>query len=192
MIQNIIEIINETLKTNAFNEIRFSGAKFFGLSSLYSIENEESPFVVDDYGQAIYCGYDDIAPLIIYHRTISSQNNIDRTKAVINDKLISRQYTMSLFVTAQRDRIKLTAEDLDLLIASAWQSSLPHQKLIDFNLRGCNLIYVSTNYNTTALLQREYTGKNILNEPSLILIELRYMVEITYNNGCLEILCCNN
>ena len=89
MIQNIIEIINETLKTNAFNDIRFSGAKYFGLSSLYSIENEVSPFVVDDYGQAIYCGYDDIAPLIIYHRTISSQNNIDRTKAVINDKLIS-------------------------------------------------------------------------------------------------------
>ena len=192
MIQNIAEIINETLKTNAFNDIRFSGAKYFGLSSLYSIENEVSPFVVDDYGQAIYCGYDDIAPLIIYHRTISSQNNIDRTKAVINDKLISRQYTMSCIVTARRSKIQLRAEDIDLLIASAWQNALPHQKLIDFNLRGCNLNYVSTNYNTVALLQREYTGKNILNEPDLIIFELRYLVELTFNTGCLEILCCTN
>lgn len=192
MIQNIAEIINETLKTNAFNDIRFAGAKYFGLSSLYSIENEVSPFVVDDYGQAIYCGFDDIAPLIIYHRTISSQNILQRAKAVINDKLISQQFTISLIVTAHRNKIKLIAEEIDMLIASAWQSSLPHQKLIDFNLRGCNLIYVSTNYNTTALLQREYTGKNIINEPNLILFELRYNVELTYNSGCLEILCCNN
>lgn len=192
MIQNIAEIINETLKTNAFNDIRFAGAKYFGLSSLYSIENEVSPFVVDDYGQAIYCGFDDIAPLIIYHRTISSQNILPRAKAVINDKLISQQFTISLIVTAHRNKIKLIAEEIDMLIASAWQSSLPHQKLIDFNLRGCNLNYVSTNYNTSALLQREYTGKNIINEPNLILIELRYNVELTYNSGCLEILCCNN
>lgn len=192
MIQNIIEIINETLKTNAFNDIRFSGAKYFGLSSLYSIENEVSPFVVDDYGQAIYCGYDNTTPLIIYHRTISAQNNLDRTKAVVNDKLLSRQYTMNLIVTAQREKIQLTAEDVDLLIASAWKSNFTQQQLIDFNLRGCNLNYVSTNYSTSALLQREYTGKNIINEPSLILFEIRYTVELTFNNGCLEILCCNN
>ena len=192
MIQRIIGTINELLKAKAFSDIRFAGSKYYGLSSLYAIENETAPYVVDDHGQAIYCGYDDIAPLIIYHRTISSQNNIDRTKSVLNDKLISRQYMMSLFITAQRDRIKLTAEDLDLLIASAWSNNLPHQTLTDFNLRGCNLNYVSTNYNTTALLQREYTGKNIINEPNLILIELRYNVELTYNSGCLEILCCNN
>lgn len=192
MIQNIVEIINESLKANAFADMRFAGAKYFGLSSLYAIENEVSPFVVDDYGQANYCGYDNTTPLIIYHRTISAQNNLDRTKAVVNDKLLSRQYTMNLIVTAQREKIQLTAEDVDLLIASAWKSNITQQQLIDFNLRGCNLNYVSTNYSTSALLQREYTGKNIINEPSLILFEIRYMVEITYNNGCLEILCCNN
>ena len=46
MIQNIAEIINETLKTNAFNDIRLAGSKYFGLTSLYAIENEVSPLVI--------------------------------------------------------------------------------------------------------------------------------------------------
>lgn len=185
----IIQYTNDELKKNAFSDQRFNGSKFHGLSVLIKRKNVTEPCIFTQNGGAEYCGKDDRAPLVIYHRSIGAAYKTDSTKGFGDEVLQIRAVKVSLILTALRKKIRMSAEELEMHVSKFLPEGIPKLMISEFGIKRCSIYKIACDYNTPALHQREYSQP--YSDPDLIIIELQYGIECAYENKCINTLCCD-
>lgn len=193
-LRKIIDLINKSIADNALADQRFASKKINGIAITYESDGGQgfgpyhSPGVLDE---ANWVGFDDVHSVQIYHKNNGANGRIDPNKQTGNENnIITKTYNMSMIVMAIINRVQLSAEELDNLILSGIPSVLDNQTLKDFNLKGCSINYVATNYNARDIIMREYKGQNITVSTERIVFELKYTVECTFDKTCIQLICC--
>jgi hypothetical protein len=181
-----ISFINEELKTKAFKDKQFTGSKYAGLSTLVERKNVFQPCIIGGT-DAVYCGKDDRNPITIYHRYIGSGYKYG--EGFGDKKREIRAQKIGMLVTYNRKKIKLSPDDIEAHIGKYFPTSVSSSLLTEFGISKCIIYKIACDHNTSALHAREYKTPNT--DPGLIILELQYGIECTYDNTCINTLCCD-
>lgn len=182
----IVDIINASVKA-ALADKRFSGSEYAGITQI--IQNGDGgnmPCTVDNNGECTWIDVDDTKPVQVYHRMNGSSFSLDDKEQFGNNLIRNQVSSMSLFVVAQRNKIKLPVEDLLTLVTSGMPTGVPDRKSL--NLNSCKITVQSADVNAQGILKREQPNKIL--DPQVIMFELKYQIECSYGKDCINTLCC--
>ena len=187
MVEGIVQVINDSLRTKTLTDPRFKKPSLKGIAVSLPKDGGNIPCVCDNNGGGDYVGFADVHSIQLYHKNNGSKTSFDnKDQAGPTNKYYTEKYDMSMMVMGSRKVLKLCAEQLALLI----NTGFPSINKEDFKLKSCSVKPVATNYNTALILQQEYKGQNISFEPDMILFEIKYTIECTFNKDCIKTICC--
>lgn len=187
---SIVKIINDSLKTKSFSDKRFQKVAAFGISkSLPYKKNDVFEFIpteIDDNGEAKVLFPDDKNPIQFYHKVNSIAYSLQKEQHGNGNDSIVRVAQMSLVVFAQRNKIKLSEEVLDLYIAKGLPSKLTVVQKQELKLNDCTITQVTTDFNSVQLFAREYNTKQYYLKPEHLFFEVKYQIECKLNKSCIN------
>lgn len=181
MISRIIEHIN-----GGFKGI-IQGEQYYGLAQtvmrIQGTEREGLPGIVGSNGEVRYVGFDDVHPIIVYHKL----NNV-ATARVANgkgDKLGDMQYIyqLAMYVYWDRKKIGLQPDELMMLL----QGRYPNAIQSEMDIKSITMRLTGMNANTSQLITQEYQGSAFIPAPEKSFMQINYSVDIIFNPACLPV-----
>jgi len=195
----IVSYINQTLNQKLLNDDCFSNKKVIGLAQSLPKNSGERiqllPSYVDHDGEAQYVGPEDDYDLIIYHRI----NNITIGKA-LNQRafgdtrhLDAHVAKIALLVFGRRDRIKLTNDELAILLQAAMPEAATKEILKELQFQAANINLTDIILNDLQVFQEEFQNVTYFLKPEQFLFKINYTIESAFLKECFEKNCnCNN
>lgn len=181
LLNDVIQVLNGLIQP-AF--AKFTGTKWLGLAQTITRDGQGMPGVIDDFGEIKYIGVDDVAPIIIYHK---SNNLVTSLKQGVGtgfgDNTGFNVYTFQNQLIAFIDRKKtgITADEFILLL----QANLP-DKIKKSPYRQLMVRLQNANISTAQVFTLEYPGAVNKLKPEQQLILINYQIEATFDKACLE------
>ncbi len=185
----IVELINGTL-SGAMTDIRFSGAKFYGLTEVYPKDKERLPAEIGKNGELKFVSIDDTFPVIIYHRCISTNVIQDKPNQFGDRRDEKETSNMSLFVFAQSEKVKMNGSELKRFVGDLMPQIIDKVSCIELGIKS-GLVYVNgCNFNGLENFKKEFKVTRQF-DPQFLFIEIKYSIETRYTNICVKTFCCN-
>jgi hypothetical protein len=180
-LNSFIDVINEPLKTFV------SGVKVYGIAEPIARKRgsviEVLPGVIDNNGEIVYVGPDDLESVIIYHKA-----NALGTKVATGIKSYGNEpppfvnaYSMSMIVYLDRGKIKMRPEELFLFI----QANMPYEIKQEPYLKILTLINTVI-LNTQTVYDNEFKGFENPLPANHSLMQINYTIESTFRVKCFE------
>jgi len=196
-IASLVKYLNDYWSENALVDARFKGASLLGIAVQtprkydgdvsdvqLSITGDEGEVIVDSVA------YDSVNPLMIYHRIMGSTYLLNQRDSGFGGNIsYTRKLDMSAMVYIDKSRIKLAAEDMDLLLHIKFPQQIAGASLPD-GFATCHFTPIGTEFNQVYLLDRELKIKDYSMGPEVVLFELKYSIECSYQLDCIKVLCC--
>lgn len=177
MLSEVINTINVALAASFGG---YPGVKVFGLTQSLLRGKDQLPAAVDLSGEAVYVGIDDVAPLIIYHKTLSaSQNSAKAAYGDVQSYLVN-QFNNAAIVYWDRKRVRLLPDEVWQYVQCALPNAiqLPQYRLI-------RIIFQSVILNAQQIYSTEYKVLKPL-DPGKSLIQVNYQIEGTFDRRCFQ------
>jgi hypothetical protein len=185
-LKEIIKKVNDSLKTNAINDIRFADARIEGIARsvgrLVDNKVEVFPVVLSDSFELNDISIDDTYPLIVYHKLL---NNAYQQKD--NDRNYICKTDVKMVVYGKINKLNLTSEQLEAVIAMNFPT------ILDKDGTAVDSIFIRLN-------SSEMDGQKVFNEEysnidyrlceNDILLSFRYSIETNFRKGCFNICEC--
>lgn len=184
----IVGVINAAIKS-VLTDARFNGAQYGGITTLLNKEENPMPCEIDNDGRCNWISIDNSKPIQLYHRNNGGQFSIDPTKQFGDGGTRKQNTSMSLFVIANRTKIKMPVEDILVIIASGFPSQPTKEKRHELTIQDCNISIQSFDLNTLAIFKREQSNQKTF-DPQIIMFELKYLIECGFSNSCINTICC--
>ena len=181
---DIVTYINNQLKT-VFSAKRFQAGKLSGIAELITDEEEETkPGIVDNYGDVVYCGIDDTNPFQVYHRVIQPEAEWDFENDFGKLRNVKETTNMLMVVIGDRNRLKLTAEDIKTGIVAALPLELPVSELNSLGLKTANIIPGTFNWDKAEVYRYEYNIEETALKTNTIMFSFSYQIETVIDQSC--------
>jgi hypothetical protein len=185
---NIVQYINDTLKTEQFGASKFSKGTFNGIAELVksSETGETKPATIANNGECTYIGINDAHPFQIYHRTLSA--SFELVDSDFGDFKVRRQTdNMTMVIIADRERTEVTKEQIISAVSIGFPLELPATNKSALSLLQCNMTPETflTDYND--VWSREFSITQSLLKPQTIMVALDYSITTDVVESCIEI-----
>jgi len=157
-------------------QVRKHSLRLFGLAQPILISDENSdensviPAVVDNGGECRYVFSDDDYSAGCYHRIIGK--TYGKTKGYGDCDFDVEVYEIMLVCWGFREQLKMSAYDFEKNVIIP---SMPN-----------GVILVSSNFDTSSVIQGEFRRINYLNKPEEFIFSTRYKVQLKFNRKCLN------
>ncbi len=190
LVGKIAQAINDHLKQSAFKEEQFASVLLNGVCE--PVEKTDSdgssiaPAIVNRDGEALTIFYDDTRTLSIFHKILNVTNEPGRSTG--RTQLVKRTIQCSMILVANRENIRLTQEELDLLILSKFPSALPDIRKA-LTLKSLIIQVSSSDYNSRAIFQREWVGYEKPMSTGFYLLEVKYTIGCEMDQSCINQCC---
>jgi hypothetical protein len=196
MIHAIVEYINLQLRARALEDARFANAVLHPVASPQQRGSGANMDQVPAYfinGATEYITPNDLHPVTLWHSNLGITYPPSPLTSMGGNLDFVRTFSMAMLVIANRDRIKIAAEDLELLLIEALPATMPKADLPSLKVKILNIRHQVSSFKTAELYQREFRSPKNLLKPQHVMLEVRYQIEATYTKGCLTIECfCNS
>lgn len=194
MLDNIVTSINESLKAGPFKDDRFDGSRFCGLTDQVSKELEDDkretyPIEINADGEGTPIYIDDVNCLTIYHKLLSTIVGTPQKARYGRGEYIDLTRTMSAVVIANRERLKVSQDDLNLFLIGGMPKSISAELKTKLALKSCNINVLSSDLDAPKIFAREYPTIGKPYSPELMLIEFRYSIGCTFDTRCINYCC---
>ena len=181
MINEIIEELNK-----GFNGI-VSDQKVFGITQSVYRESSDGidfmPGIVNNNGEVIYAGIDDINSLLIYHKTFSSSLSYKNNNGFGDTRQNEDSISFGLIICWDLRKIFIQNADMLLLI----RSRMPQMIKGIPNIKYANIIPQGSILNTKQIFESEYSfDKDYLLPLYINFIQINYSIQFGYNPECIE------
>lgn len=183
MITGVIGAIN--LKLRKLFE-KYPDAKIYGLTQsvirITGSEEELLPCVVDESGESVYVGIDDLDPFILYHKNNSVNTRLIAGTAFGDEDFdIVNTFNNSLIVYMDRKKTKMMPDE----VAFALQANFPNSatfKNRDFKL--IRIPFQGVILNSIQVYLAEYGQAAKALDPSKSMLAINYQIEVTFARKC--------
>lgn len=191
-IENIIDTINTELKATSFVDVRFAGAKYYGISEQTYSEGNRYPSIQKKDGNIEAIAVDDSLPFTLYHRVDSITHGHDAGNGGYGDKDIQRLATVEAqcICVVNRIKTKLNPNQFASLLVEGLPLRFTSQQAKQLELARVIVEAVSSNLQSRPVYEAEYSNKFQLNA-EVFMLAVRYRIETSYTHGCLNICACD-
>lgn len=188
-LHQIIAQINTDLKGGQFSSKKFQKGRFSGIAELITKMDDEKeqtiPGIVDNDGDVTSLAMDDIYTFELYHRHLSS--TVTEVEEDFGDRTLREETAnMILVVMGDRERLKLTKEDIITGINLGMPVELGQTFLTNNSLVGVNIIQGEFNLDKEDVWTTEFST-DVMVKPQSIIFSLNYQVVTKTWTSCLEI-----
>lgn len=194
LVCDIVKFINDSLKESAFKAPRFSGSEFYGIATQVPRDDAFVMTLLNEKGETVKDNlmyWENGGPIQLYHRLWSSSIAPDLKDDAFGDDTYSLKRTlhMSMVVFATREKVQMSAEDLELFMYLQMPGTLPKAQM-PAGIESCFITPSGSDFNQPQLLNREFKLTNNTLEPKAVLFELKYVIECKASKNCINVLCC--
>ena len=191
-----IDIINAKISEAALADKRFDGSQINGLASLANYKEGDkvltAPVIMDNNYEPKWVGLDDTFPAIIYHRAVgvsySQINNSSQFGRGVNK--LQQTCDMLMIVFGKYERLKLTSEQFEALIAASFPDLVEQELIAPFKLDSMLVTLVGSNLVGAQVYAGEYGGLPVYISAEDILFSVRYRIETQFRKNCFAICDC--
>lgn len=163
---------------------KWAGSRVFGLAQSMirdtSGGQELIPAMVDKEGEGKYIGFDDTAPMTIYHKansiTVTEKANTGYGNARSN---IANTYANSMIVFMDRKVTGLLPDEFLLFVQANLADDIKVDNYKSVNLRIQNIIL-----NSQQVLASEYQNTEYKIPPRFSLFAINYQIESVFDKSC--------
>lgn len=186
----IVQCINDTLKAS-LTDVRFSSAKYYGIAVTHEDDGTKFAACYTLAGEASKITPDDSKSLLIFHKNNGSVTRGSDAEELFGNQneYLTKTTNMSMVVIGQRKALQLSVEDLESLIEACIPYQPSKQFLIDNGLLNVSIYVNSASYNSLEIYNREFQKDKKNNDPRILLCEVKYSIECSYNIACINSIC---
>ncbi len=184
----IVTFINDYLKDKALNKSILQPVQFYNVASQVSQKDQPAtmfPGVINIDGEIEAVQPDDIYNISIYHKVISNTYTAVK-KSYGNENDIQSLTEMQLFVFAQSDKIKMTAESLEPFIVFGLPGSIETDLAADLRIKSCLITPLSSDMDKIRNFKNEFPGFKFFLKPEHIFFSVRYQIKKTFDRDCVD------
>ena len=162
----------------------FTGSQLYGLAKSMVRETgtvrELLPALVDKEGEGRYVGIDDVAPVIIYHKSNSITVSEKPNSGMGNSRALQiYTYNNTMIVFMDRKKINLLPDEFILLLQANISDGLKVPDYKTVLIRFQNIIL-----NTQQVFVSEYQNTTYKIKPNMNLFAINYQIETTFEVKC--------
>jgi hypothetical protein len=195
-IENIVDYINATLKAGSLKDKRFQTGKFLGLTTIVAKRKADKslaiyPGIVNTQGEFTTVEPNDKFPIVVYHKVLSSGYGYEKDNSYGNTSLIKSQTEMSMIVWGDSNKLKLSASRLEAVFLTGFPQRLSEQARKDLGLRMCLFTPLSSDMDQLRVFRGEYQNVDYFLKPQHSFFQIRYRVDMSFDQGCLDACGCN-
>ena len=190
-LHQIVSQINTDLTQagGQFGSKKFQKGRFSGIAELITKVDKDQrqtfPAIVDNSGDTTKLMMDDSYPFELYHRHLSS--TVTETEKDFGDSVLREETAnMMMIVMGDRQRLKLTKEDIITGINLGMPVELGQAFLTANSLVGANIVQSDFNLNREEVWNSEFNIEVGI-KPNSILFSLNYSVVTKTWTTCIEI-----
>lgn len=185
----VIDYIDAQLKATSLSDKRFASGNYFGLMQSMSLaDNNFAPAKPDTNGEMKVAYPNDTNSIITYHR-IGSLTYSNAKPAQFGDakNSVVQSANMIMTVLAFSDQIKLSQSSLEGLIAPGIPSIMSPSPT---DIQSVFLSLQSSRFDSQQIFNEEFKGVKYLLKPTMLLIQIKYLIEMQFKKNCFKICEC--
>ncbi len=190
-LDNIIAYINQEIVANSLSGHIYQEGAYYGIAQNIPRTNVDGreellPVIVSNIDEEIFCGIDDIHPIIIYHKTGSITSAPEAKYNYGRDQnIISETAVMQMIVFGDRARLLITPEALYAAIIAGFPRIIDRTIVSGWNLRMVSIKALAPNFNSRSVFIQEYSGSvDYKLKPNNILFQINYTIATRYDKSC--------
>lgn len=186
---NIVQAINDTIKAS-LTDARFGSAKYSGIAITHEKDGNRFATCYTLDGEGLPINPDDNHALQIYHKnngSITQQSDGEEFGNQTN--YLTKTTAMSMIVIGQRKQLQLSVEDLQSLIEMCIPAKATSAFLSDNGLKSVFINVGQANYDSIGIYNREFQKDKKNTDPRLLICEIKYSIECSFNVGCVNSIC---
>ncbi len=175
IINKIVNIINDNIKINSCLNIRT-----IGLSEVLAVDGKTFPVIVEK-GSIEHKFFSDAFECELYHYLNSESNNNDNSKGFGSDKLIEKEYDLSIILYARNTSNEYVDEIIDkglTTIITQAQRTVLGVNYVDININ-------SIQVDKQKIYKDEFGDMRYKINANDVLIKVNYSVNYALQNKCL-------
>lgn len=184
---NIVDYINHSLQVGAFAHEKFQPSKWYNTAVPVQFENDEkgfvAPGVISHDGDIEAVMPDEDYNLQVYHKSVTN-TYLQLKSGSGDDRDYQSTSDMLMFVFAQRDKIRLTPEDLESKFIFSLPSSFENSP--DGIPFSCKIIPVSSDMDKLRNGRTEFENVPNFFKPEHIFFSIRYQIIKKFGRGCID------
>lgn len=187
-VNTIVDYINDQLKGEALN--RLQPVKYYNIASTISRTDQPGMFfpgMMNISGEVLQVSPDDLYNVTIYHKIISNTYG-RKTKGSTADNIdVLCTSEMQMFVFAQSDKIKMTAEKLEPYIVFSIPEKISRELRMELQLKDCSIRVLSADMDKIRNFKNEYQNVRNFLSPEHIFFSIRYNIIETITRSCIDL-----
>jgi hypothetical protein len=190
-----INIVNNSLLTNAFADKRFKAGRFETIAVDVSRKNDNGvietlPAVMDNNYQAREITVTDTWPIIVYHKVAGKRYSFEKGNfGNVNLRMVE-QVQMKMVVYGKYAALKMTKEQLEALITTNFPDNISTSSLAPLSLDSMLVTLQGSNLVSAQVFNEEYKGFPLFLAPEDIFFSISYQIETRFRKGCFNICDC--
>jgi len=180
MIEEAINLINQSLKSHGIN------GDFYGVSELVPVVSEDityfHPKIIDKDGECIAISLSNTTNIQIYYRLTFSTSAVDKSQFGSTNKDTVDTYSISMYVSADRTRIRSSAIALKEKI-SQW---IPD--IIKENGRQiATIVQGNCDFNSNQIIGAEFPNTEYSGMPNIFMYRQDFQIRHSNKRKCVEV-----
>lgn len=194
-LDSIATIINNSLKAGGFKTRKFQAAKYFGIADpVKTIEKEEDSAketlqycVIDNEGDSAPVVFDDNYPLVIFHRLMNADYQVDAQDYGPTGTTMQETASMKIIVGGNMGNIQTRQENVMASVAMDFPKEI---KSADVSALGMNSLVIemgSVNSDKYSVWGEHWQGIECDLPTNYFLFSVDYKIINSYNKGCFNL-----
>jgi hypothetical protein len=187
----IVKFINDSLKAGSLNNKKLQPAAYHGLASVVArpIDNGQLqllPAIDEGNGNYKPVEPNDKYNLVMYHKPLGNSYSFNKQSSYGDGFEIKSTSEMALIVWVDGKKTKLTTEHFEAMLVAGFPQKLTEDARKSIEVKSCLITPLATNMDKLQVFRQEYQGGKYFLKPEHIFFQLRYRVEMAFNQHCLN------
>lgn len=189
--ETIVKFINDCLKAGSLKDKKFQPGSYNCLASVVARKKDDGslellPAIADADGNYQPVQPDDRFNLIIYHKTISNAYSYVKNDSYGDGYLIKSTTENNLIAWIDSRKTFVAKDQFETLIIAGFPQIITKEMKMQLMIQSCIITPISSNMDILSVFRAEYQNCDFFLKPYHGLFAVRYRIEITFNQACLD------
>jgi hypothetical protein len=187
---SIVQFINEALKGSSLNNKKFQPAAYNGIASVVARPKDGGQLELLPAVSVGNADYKPVEPndkfnLVIYHKVNSNNYQYQKQDSYGDGFSIKSTTELSMIVWVDGKKAGITPEQAEAFIITGFPFKISEVARKTIGIKSCLITPLAADMDKLRVFRQEYQNVKFFLRPHHIFFQLRYRVELVFDQRCL-------